>query len=174
MRVLSPSVGKRVMVLMPDSPAVSFAQLSVLPAPKEVTTPRPVTTTCTRPDLSLPVAIFRAPSTKTFDECKAFTPPVSNAGYYHLGQISSHWPFQPGRVTWRKEITMTERNGSQCNVQSELRLQPVTHIRSGRTHGKIRMQLKKVTLLGRRRLHACRSRQDCGMAGIYFCLQPFP
>ena len=42
------------MVLMPDSPAVSFAQLSVLPAPSEVTTPRPVTTTIGRPNLSLP------------------------------------------------------------------------------------------------------------------------
>src|SRR3954470_6820644 len=51
-RVLSPSVGKRVIARMPDSPAVSFAQLSVLPAPSEVTTPSPVTTTVGRPNLS--------------------------------------------------------------------------------------------------------------------------
>ena len=44
--------GKRVMARMPDSPAVSLAQLSVLPAPSEVTTPRPVTTTIGRPILS--------------------------------------------------------------------------------------------------------------------------
>src|SRR5262245_1133302 len=174
MRVFSPSVGKRVMVLMPDSPAVSFAQLSVFPAPNEVTKPRPVTTTRIRPDLSLPVAIFRAPSTNTFDECKSFTPPVSDAGYYHSGQVHFHWPFQAGRVAWRKETTMTKRNGSQCNVHSELRLQPVTEIRSGRTHGKIRMPFKKLTLLGRRRLDACRSRQDCGMSSIYFCFQSVP
>src|SRR5512142_2702524 len=58
MRVFNPSVGKRVMALMPDSPAVSLAQLSVLPAPSEVTAPRPVTTTIGRPILSLPAAIF--------------------------------------------------------------------------------------------------------------------
>src|SRR5665647_3840298 len=52
MRVFRPSVGKRVMARMPDSPAVSLAQLSVLPAPSEVTTPRPVTTTIGRPILS--------------------------------------------------------------------------------------------------------------------------
>src|SRR6185437_3318531 len=57
MRVLSPSVGKRLMVRMPDSPAASLAQLSVLPAPSEVTTPRPVTTTIGRPILSLVLAI---------------------------------------------------------------------------------------------------------------------
>ena len=50
--VFRPSVGKRVMVRMPDSPAVSFAQLSALPAPSEVTTPMPVTTTIGRPNLS--------------------------------------------------------------------------------------------------------------------------
>src|SRR6185295_15470416 len=55
--VFKPSVGKRVIVLMPDSPPVSLAQLSVLPAPSEVTTPRPVTTTTGRPILSLPAAI---------------------------------------------------------------------------------------------------------------------
>jgi hypothetical protein len=37
---------------MPDSPAVSLAQLSVLPAPSEVTTPMPVTTTIGLPNLS--------------------------------------------------------------------------------------------------------------------------
>ena len=53
MRVRMPSVAKREMARMPDSPAVSLAQLSILPAPSEVTTPRPVTTTIGRPNLSL-------------------------------------------------------------------------------------------------------------------------
>ena len=56
--VFSPSVGKRVMVRMPDSPAVSFFQLSALPAPSEVTTPMPVTTTIGLPNLSCVVAMF--------------------------------------------------------------------------------------------------------------------
>ena len=59
--VLRPSVGKRVMVRMPDSPAVSFAQLSVLPEPSDVTTPMPVTTTIGLPNLSR-VAVMFSPS----------------------------------------------------------------------------------------------------------------
>ena len=50
--VCSPSVGNRVMVRMPDWPAASLAQLSVLPAPSDVATPMPVTTTIGRPKLS--------------------------------------------------------------------------------------------------------------------------
>src|ERR1039458_7676041 len=49
-------------IWMPDSPAVSLAQLSVLPAPSEVTTPRPVTTTIGRPILSLVDGISCSPS----------------------------------------------------------------------------------------------------------------
>src|SRR6476619_8038724 len=52
MRVFKASVAKRVIGRMPDSPAVSLAQLSVLPAPSEVMTPSPVTTTVGRPCLS--------------------------------------------------------------------------------------------------------------------------
>ena len=91
MRVFRPSVGKRVIVLMPDSPAVSLAQLSALPAPSEVTTPRPVTTTSGRPILSLPVVIFRSPSANSFDQRETFASPVSDAGHHDLGQI-------PGRM----------------------------------------------------------------------------
>src|SRR6266700_2985759 len=43
--VLRPSLAKRVMRWMPDSPAVSLAQLSAFPAPSEVMMPLPVTTT---------------------------------------------------------------------------------------------------------------------------------
>ena len=58
---LRPSVGKRVIVLMPDSPAQSLAQLSVLPEPRDVTTPMPVTTTTGLPDLSR-IAVMVPPS----------------------------------------------------------------------------------------------------------------
>ena len=50
--VFRPSIGKRVMVRMPDSPATSLLQFSALPAPSEVTMPIPVTTTMGRPNLS--------------------------------------------------------------------------------------------------------------------------
>ena len=56
--VFRPSIGKRVTVRMPDSPAVSFAQLSFLPAPSEVTTPMPVTTTIGLPNLSRGAAMI--------------------------------------------------------------------------------------------------------------------
>ena len=56
--VFRPSIGKRVKVRMPDLPAVSFAQLSVLPLPSEVTTPMPVTTTTGLPNLSRGALMF--------------------------------------------------------------------------------------------------------------------
>jgi len=49
MRVFKPSVAKRLIAWMPDSPAISLRQLSALPMPSEVTTPMPVTTTIGRP-----------------------------------------------------------------------------------------------------------------------------
>src|ERR1700690_3535105 len=114
MRVLSPSVGKRVMTLMPDSPAVSFAQLSVLPAPSEVTTPRPVTTTIGRPILSLPVVMFfMSPSADAFDQREGFTAPMADTGHHDLGQVAAHRLFQPGRVTGREEATMANRGRGQ-------------------------------------------------------------
>ena len=58
MVVFRPSIGKRVTVRMPDSPAVSFAQLSALPAPSEVTMPMPVTTTIGLPNLSRGAAMI--------------------------------------------------------------------------------------------------------------------
>jgi hypothetical protein len=59
--VFRPSIGKRVTVRMPDSPAVSLAQLSSLPAPSDVTTPIPVTTTIGLPNLSRG-AVMMSPS----------------------------------------------------------------------------------------------------------------
>lgn len=56
--VLRPSIGKRVMVRMPDSPATSFDQLSALPVPSEVMMPMPVTTTTGRPNLSRAAVMF--------------------------------------------------------------------------------------------------------------------
>src|SRR5471032_2047533 len=105
MRVLRPSVGKRVMARMPDSPAVSLAQLSVLPAPSDVTTPRPVTTTIGRPILSFDDGIFRSPSAGPFDQSEAFAPPMPDRGHYYLLQIASHRLFQSGRVAGWEQAT---------------------------------------------------------------------
>jgi hypothetical protein len=50
--VLRPSVQKRLMVWIPDSPAMSRFQFSVFPTPSEVMSPLPVMTTNGRPYLS--------------------------------------------------------------------------------------------------------------------------
>ena len=80
------------MVRMPDSPAVSFAQLSVLPAPSEVTTPMPVTTTIGLPNLSRGAVMFSpsvepAPcSLDRLDQGHAFAPPVAGPDHDNLGR----------------------------------------------------------------------------------------
>src|SRR6185437_6073731 len=138
MRVFSPSVGKRVIALMPDFPAVSFAQLSALPAPSEVTTPRPVTTTIGRPSLSVLAAIFRTtPSADDVNQRQPFAAPVSDPGHHNLPQLAINMPFQTRRVAGRKETTMTQHNRGQGNINGKLRLKPVSEIRAGRPNGKI-------------------------------------
>src|SRR4026208_2220961 len=117
-RVFRPSVGKRVIVLMPDSPLVSLAQLSVLPAPSEVTTPSPVTTTTGRPILSLPaviVSLLNRPVQRGRDLHRANGPrrlrPLASTRYpsaapsrsSHRAEIDYHgqarsWPV---RYSWR-------------------------------------------------------------------------
>ena len=84
------------MVRMPDSPAVSFAQLSVLPAPSEVTMPMPVMTTIGLPSLSRGAVMFSPPvktpktprSLDRLDEGHAFAAPVTRPDHYNLGAIN--------------------------------------------------------------------------------------
>ena len=96
MVVLSPSTGNRLMRWMPDSPAVSFAQLSALPAPSEVTMPMPVTTTTGRPALSrwedISVSFCR------FDERHALAAPVPDPGDDDLLERTLHGAFDPRTV----------------------------------------------------------------------------
>src|ERR1035438_3926031 len=119
MRVRRPSVGKRVMARMPDSPPVSLAQLSVLPAPSDVITPRPVTTTVGRPCLSFDDGIVRPPSAGPFYQCEAFAPPMPDPGHHDLLQIAGHRLLQSGRVAGRKQTTMIEYDGRQRHVHDE-------------------------------------------------------
>src|SRR6476469_172436 len=78
--VLRPSLAKRVMRWMPDSPAVSLAQLSALPAPSEVMTPMPVTTTIGRLCLSRALVIPESPSLHFLDQRHAFAAPMTDGG----------------------------------------------------------------------------------------------
>src|SRR5262249_16484456 len=82
-RVFMPSVAKRLIVLMPDLPAVRYFQLSALPAPSEVTTPIPVTTTIGRPALSWLDGIAILPSGR-FDQRQTFTTPVTDGRDHRL------------------------------------------------------------------------------------------
>ena len=75
--VRSPSVGKRLMRLMPERPAVIAAQVSSLPCPREVTTPMPVTATSGRPCLSRSAMLFSSSPRETK---RAFAPPMADRG----------------------------------------------------------------------------------------------
>ena len=89
MVVRSPSVAKREMRLMPEMPPLSFAQLSDLPTPSEVTTPMPVTATMGRPFLSrVAVAMEFSfnPSIDPFNQPKPFAAPIADAGDDDLGE----------------------------------------------------------------------------------------
>src|SRR5574340_729941 len=139
MRVFRPAVAKRVMLWMPDSPAVSFAQSSGLAAPSDVTMPVPVTTTTGRPCLSFAVAIVVS-SAGRLDNRQTFAAPVPDPGYHHLAQRAGHGLFQPGRVSWRKQPSMAEGDRSESDVHDELWFRPVPEIGACSAHGKIVMR----------------------------------
>src|SRR5258707_6439567 len=90
--VLRPSLAKRVMRWMPDSPAVSLAQLSPLPAPSEVITPMPVTTTTGCP--FLPDAM-QASSADRLDKRHALSAPVADGGHRDAPKRAFILPFDP-------------------------------------------------------------------------------
>ncbi len=100
MVVFRPSVGKRVIVRMPDSPADSLAQLSDLPAPNEVTTPMPVTTTMGRPNLSR-FAVMVSPQLYSLDQRHAFAAPVASPDHHNLGRRLGHFNLYAAAIVCR-------------------------------------------------------------------------
>src|SRR4051794_3134588 len=107
--VLRPSLAKRVMRRMPDSPAVSFAPFSAFPAPSEVITPMPVTTTIGRPCLSRAVVILQPPSSHGLDQRHAFAAPVTDGGNDSPIERIFIRLLDTGRVHARKQFFATER-----------------------------------------------------------------
>src|SRR5205809_5265701 len=108
--VLRPSLAKRVMRWMPDSPAVSLAQLSALPAPSEVITPMPVTTTTGCP--LLPDAI-QASSADRFDKRHAPSPPVTDARDCDPVERASILPFASRGTRRPAQLLPTEHKRTQ-------------------------------------------------------------
>src|SRR5258707_10364356 len=142
--VFSPSMGKRVMVRIPDSPAVSFAQLSDLPEPSDVTTPMPVTTTIGLPDLSRDAVMFfpagAAPcSLDGFDQGHAFAPPVTGSNDYNLCRRPGHFNLEPGGIVGRKQRSAGKRERRQRQSQRKLRLHGVAEHGAGGPHREVRM-----------------------------------
>ena len=80
MVVFRPSVGKRVIGLMPDRPAAIALQLSDLPTPRDVTSPMPVTTTTRRPLLSKLALPMACASVHRRDEAEALAAPWAESG----------------------------------------------------------------------------------------------
>src|SRR4029079_15099501 len=125
MRVRKLSVAKRVILWMPDSPLLRRAQLSSLPWPSKVTTPRPVTTTIGRPALSGFADIRFPPSARRFDQRQAFTPPMPNPRDHHLRDGGIRLRFDTRIITGRKQLTMADNRGGERDIHGELRLHPM-------------------------------------------------
>src|SRR5205085_484840 len=107
-----PSIGKRVMVRMPDSPAVSFAQLSSLPAPSDVTMPMPVTTTMGLPNLSRDAAMVPRPAlclVDRLDQSHALATPVAGPDDDNLGRRLGHFNLESRRIVGRKQLAARDR-----------------------------------------------------------------
>src|SRR5262249_59174276 len=97
----TPGGGRGGLGLRRDFPAVSFCQFSALPAPSDVTTPMPVTTTSGRPALSCVDSMF-LPSRQRFDQRHAFAAPVTDAGHDHLPQRAVHCNLTLDRIGGRE------------------------------------------------------------------------
>ncbi len=121
-----PSIGKRVTVRMPDSPAVSFAQLSVLPAPSDVTTPMPVTTTIGLPNLSRGAVMISPVESRAMclldclDQGHALALPVAGPDDDNLGRRSGHFNLQPGRDRWAETARRARSKAPPAQGRAEI------------------------------------------------------
>src|SRR5882757_10805379 len=152
MVVFSPSIGKRVTVRMPDSPAVSFVQLSSLPAPSEVTTPMPVTTTIGLSSLSRGAAMIPPSNWKLLidrlDQRHAFALPVTGPHDDNLGRSPRLFNLESGRVVRREQRTARDRKCRQRKTERELGFDGVAKNGTRRTHGEAGVLAQKGFFLG--------------------------
>src|SRR5437764_7810837 len=164
-RVFRPSVEIRVISRIPDSPAVSFRQLSSRPAPSELITPMPVTTTIGRPPWS--VFAIANPSIHRFDQSKTLAAPVADAGHHHLPQRRRHRPLESRLVGRWKQLPMAQGHCGKRDISRKLRLKPMTEMGAGGAHGKISVLCEEGAFLCCYRLHASRAGEDGGVLGLH-------
>src|SRR5712671_6748870 len=160
--VLRPSLAKRVMRWMPDSPAVSFAQLSALPAPSEVMTPMPVTTTIGRPCLSRAVVILQPPSFHRFDQRHAFTAPMADPGDHDPVEQTFIRLLDARGIRGWEQFFATERERAERDVHGELRLEAMAEQAAGCADRQARKRREPGALFAGRRLGARCARDDGG------------
>src|SRR5262245_29965131 len=134
MRVFSPDVSNRLIARMPDLPVVRFFQFSALPAPSEVTTPMPVTTTTGRRSLLDGMRL----SLRRLDQRHSFAPPVADPSDHHALERAGEGLLDPGIVGRREKRTTAQSQRGEGDVHGELRLTPVAEIATGGAYGKRR------------------------------------
>src|SRR5215211_1131529 len=176
MVVFSPSIGKRVTVRMPDSPAVSFAQLSFRPVPSEVTTPMPVTTTMGLPSLSRGVAMIPPSKLKLlvdrFDEGHAFALPVTGPYNDNLGRSPRFFNLESGRIIRREQRAARDRQRRQRQTERKLGFHGVAKNRSCRAHGEAGVLAQERFFLGGDRFDAGRTGNQVAVVGEHAELRP--
>src|ERR1700744_4698293 len=188
MVVRKPSMAKRETRRMPETPPVSFAQLSAAPTPSEVTTPIPVTATMGRPFLSCVALVMRFPfcsvqaryakpeagfrgrscsakhSLHAFNQRQTLAAPIADPGHDHLRQVRWTFPEIP-RSRRREQLAMLDRRAGNPDIGNELGLHAMTDIRTGIANRKA--DLPERDLLGRRRgLEPRRAGNDGGVRAV--------
>src|SRR5262245_59696203 len=182
MVVFRPSIGKRVTVRMPDSPDVSLSQLSFFPAPSEVTTPMPVTTTIGQPSLSrgadmcpLVKRLERASACAAeparwlldrLDQSETFALPMAGTLDDNLVRSAGLFNLKPGGVVGREQRAARDRERRQRQAQRKLGFQRLAEDGPRGPHGIAGVLLQESLFLRSHRVHAGRAgNQIAGVAG---------
>ena len=153
MRVRRPSVGKRRMAWMPERPAVSAAQLSAWPWPREVTMPRPVTATrAAGPVRVADLGVREIGSSSR--RLTLFSPPPEpgiapgQAAVTRITPSPRRWPTTVTATSRRPSLG--DQRGREGRAEGRLRLERVADEIAQSRHGRARREARQGrALLGR-------------------------
>src|ERR1700694_4682995 len=114
---------------MPDSPAVNFFQLSVLPVPSGVIMPMPVIATTGRPALSrrAPFAIVVA-SINPFNKRETLAPPMADARHQRLADSLCRRITGVAAAGSCEKLTAADRLAAKRNIGDKLRLHAIANM----------------------------------------------